>query len=63
MVSYYVEHFGAAYSITAYGLEHLLCGFVSEEEALDAKFWAESAKVGEQYRGSCYTVEVVEETL
>lgn len=66
MKNYYVEHFGAKYSITAYDVEHLydlLCGFVSEEEALDAKMWAETANVGEQYRGSCYVVEVVEETL
>ncbi len=66
MKNYNVEHVGAKYSITAYDLEHLydlLCGFTSEEEALDARRWAETAEIGEQYRGSCYVVEIVEETL
>lgn len=66
MKNYYVEHVGAKYSITAYDLEHLydlLCGFVSEEEALDAKRWAETAQIGDHYRGSCYGLDVVEEIL
>jgi hypothetical protein len=66
MKNYCVEHIGAHYSITAFDLEHLydlLCGFVSEEEALDAKRWAETAEIGDHYCGSCYGLEVGEEIL
>lgn len=66
MKCYYIEEVGSMYSITAYDTEHLydlLCGFVSEEEALDTKLWAETAEIGEIYHGSCFTAELGEEVL
>lgn len=66
MKCYYIEEVGTTYMMTTYDLEHLydlLCGIVSEEEALDAKLWAETAEIGETYRGSCFVVELGEEVL
>lgn len=66
MKCYYIEEVGTTYMMTTCDLEHLydlLCGIVSEEEALDAKLWAETEEIGESYHGSCFVVEIGEEVL